>query len=216
MKKILVLFLGVLLLASCEKEAATPIDSETDSVLDFRSASKRLVLHNTGSSSNPWEVIEVSDMAYQKAHQGHGDKVIGDAHAGGIIFDLADHPTDLDGNGTLDQGLVAAPPDSDYPVFTWAEAISLAHEYQGGGYNDWFLPSKDELNLIWVNLHRFGCDAEIPTSSPCETGIGGFASDIYWSSTEYAAAAWYQDFFNGNQGTANKHLKKYVRAVRTK
>ena len=69
-------------------------------------------------------------------------------------------------------------------------------------YDDWFLPSKDELNQMYVNLKS--------------QGIGGFADDSYWSSSEYNAyGAWYQAFSNGNQYNYNKDYKDFrVRAVR--
>ncbi|MCX6277458.1 MAG: DUF1566 domain-containing protein [Bacteroidetes bacterium] len=68
------------------------------------------------------------------------------------------------------------------------------------GYSDWFLPSKDELNQMY--LHK---DA-----------IGGFASDLYWSSSQYSANnAWYQSFANGDSGANIKTQPTYlVRAVR--
>jgi len=230
MKKYYLAFFALLLFAGCEKESVTPATLEADTAVDFRSASKRLVLHNTGSSSNPWEVIEVSDMAYQKAHQGHGDKVVGDAHAGGIIFYLADTPTDLNGDGKPDLGLVAATADQgpapwgcygNISGISGADgtgvgtgrqntddilagcnvispiAASLARAYNGGGYTDWFLPSKDELNLMYENRESIG------------------ASGFYWSSTEYDFLfAWNQFFFNGYQTNFNKVSSERVRAVR--
>ncbi|GHT80490.1 hypothetical protein FACS189467_2750 [Bacteroidia bacterium] len=55
------------------------------------------------------------------------------------------------------------------------------------GYDDWFLPSKDELNLVYQNLKV--------------KGIGSFRGDVYWSSSEDGwAYAWYQNFSNGEQG----------------
>jgi uncharacterized repeat protein (TIGR02543 family) len=70
-----------------------------------------------------------------------------------------------------------------------------------GGYNDWFLPSKDELNLMYVNLKVFG--------------VGGFADDYYWSSSELNAnLAWGQNFGDGGLGTSYKHYARRVRAVR--
>ena len=78
-------------------------------------------------------------------------------------------------------------------------AAGLARAYNGGGYNDWFLPSKDELNLLYEN----------------KTAIGGFGEDYYWSSTEVDSnGAWTQFFGNGYQGSYNKNITNYVRAVR--
>jgi hypothetical protein len=50
-------------------------------------------------------------------------------------------------------------------------AAGLANSYRGGGYIDWFLPSKDELNLLYQ----------------AKDAIGGFATTgypTYWSSTQ--------------------------------
>ena len=71
-----------------------------------------------------------------------------------------------------------------------------------GGYSDWFLPSKDELNLMYANLKLFG--------------VGGFAVyGLYWSSSEISGSgAWVQAFFNGNQSYDEKHYYNQVRAVR--
>ena len=63
-------------------------------------------------------------------------------------------------------------------------AASIARDYNGGGYTDWFLPSKDELNQLYEN----------------KNAIGGFGDDyyIFWSSTEYGSAnAWFMYFDNG-------------------
>jgi hypothetical protein len=68
------------------------------------------------------------------------------------------------------------------------------------GYSDWFLPSKDELNNLYLN----------------RTAIGGFAAAYYWSSSESNnATAWFQFFYNGNQDNYGfKDFTYYVRAVR--
>jgi hypothetical protein len=70
-----------------------------------------------------------------------------------------------------------------------------------GGYDDWFLPSADELNLMYENLHT--------------QGLGGFADSHYWSSSEHPIEyAWYQDFTNGKQNYIGKYYPMNVRAVR--
>jgi hypothetical protein len=82
-------------------------------------------------------------------------------------------------------------------------AAGLARAYTGGGYTDWYLPSKDELNKLRMN----------------RDGIGGFADDFYWSSSEYGVdgvLAWYQNFHIGaDQGAIDKGIRTFnVRAIR--
>jgi hypothetical protein len=46
-------------------------------------------------------------------------------------------------------------------------------------------------------------------------GLGGFANNYYWSSTEHDFNyAWEQDFSNGSQVFYGKFSYEYVRAVR--
>jgi len=82
-------------------------------------------------------------------------------------------------------------------------AAKLCNDLTEGGYNDWFLPSKDELDKLYLN----------------RDAIGGFASALgyYWSSSEYDAFfAWIQYFYNGVQYYYYKEDTFYnrVRAVR--
>ena len=70
-----------------------------------------------------------------------------------------------------------------------------------GGYSDWFLPSKDELNFMYENLKI--------------SWVGGFAANFYWSSSEYDADfAWCQDFGSGYQFNYAEFKAYRVRAVR--
>ena len=68
-----------------------------------------------------------------------------------------------------------------------------------GGYSDWYLPSKDELNQLYLN----------------KVAIGGFANYFYWSSTNYNDGyAWTQYFDGGSWVLDTKYRLYYVRAVR--
>jgi len=74
------------------------------------------------------------------------------------------------------------------------------------GHTGWFLPSKDELNLMYVNLKT--------------KGLGGFGNGWYWSSSQgdYNTSAWAQRFSDGYQYGGNDWSHKgntySVRAVR--
>jgi hypothetical protein len=71
-----------------------------------------------------------------------------------------------------------------------------------GGYTDWFLPSKDELMFMYMNL--------------ASRGLGGFSGEVYWSSTESSYDnAYSQSFREGRQFyDGHKLLPLYVRAIR--
>ena len=73
-----------------------------------------------------------------------------------------------------------------------------------GGYSDWFLPSIEELKLVYSNLivKNLGdvADPEMHT---------------FWSSNEQAAPfAWYMVTANGSTSDANRDLKSKSRAMR--
>lgn len=78
-------------------------------------------------------------------------------------------------------------------------AARICNDLELNGYSDWYLPSKDELNKLYLN----------------RTSIGGFAASEYWSSSgSEASYAWLQDFANGNQYENDKYHNLRVRAVR--
>jgi hypothetical protein len=88
-------------------------------------------------------------------------------------------------------------------------AAGLARAYRGGGYTDWFLPSKDELNLMYTNK------ATINTTAAANGG-SNFTIYTYWSSTEYDNyLAWKLTFSSGYLGfNGGKYSTFAMRAVR--
>ena len=124
---------------------------------------------------------------------------IGEQYEGGIIFYL-------DESGQ--HGLIAARYDvpghsadtENENWFTWYDAKSASNNFVVGGFRDWHLPTKDELNQLYLK----------------RSVIGGFADNChYWSSTEDAADnVWIHYFFDGKPYLDNKTNYRRVRVVR--
>ena len=82
----------------------------------------------------------------------------------------------------------------------WQDAKNLCNSYRGGSYDDWYLPTKEELNLIYVNLRKRG-------------KIAG--DSCFWSSSEYNFNyVWFQYFSDGHRDLNYKYNRYSVRAVR--
>jgi len=128
---------------------------------------------------------------------------IGDTYAGGIVFFIL---PDV-GNWIFGKGLIAAPADLEDIYEIYEGAIYRCNDYTDGTYSDWFLPSKYELNEMYLNIGK---------GNALGLGnIGGFANTTYWSSTEVDVNdAWSQNFSNGAQGNYGKNRFHTVRAVR--
>ena len=68
-----------------------------------------------------------------------------------------------------------------------SQAASVARSYSGGGLSDWFLPSRDELNIVC----RYANTLDMTSSSICTAGTvrGGFSdteNPSWWSSSIYS------------------------------
>ena len=91
------------------------------------------------------------------------------------------------------------------PVDGNAFAATVCNEYSvtvgGVTYGDWYLPSKHELNLLYLQKVAGTVD--------------GFSNNYYWSSTEADNNyAWFQNFGFGSQDAIIKNFTYNVRAVR--
>ena len=85
---------------------------------------------------------------------------------------------------------------SDYTSY----AAYVCLTYQGGNYGDWYLPSKYELNLLYL-----------------QKSIIGWVSGNYWSSNDYAPRdAYYLDFSSGLfVGMTKNYQGNSVRPIRS-
>jgi hypothetical protein len=125
-----------------------------------------------------------------------GTHTIGESYGGGKVFYVT-----TDGL----HGLIAETQDQSGSC-TWYNAqdiisTSSNHSIAGQLYTDWRLPTKYELNLLYLQ-------------KVAET-VGGFANNNYWSSTESDSLnARDQNFGSGNLNASTKGSTKYVRAIR--
>jgi hypothetical protein len=102
-------------------------------------------------------------------------------------------------------------------------AARSAQTYTGGGFTDWFLPSKDELNAM-CNYSRNPAAPAAPTvactggqDAGFASGNFGFQANIYWSSSQDGGdttQAWELSFSDGFQQIAPKNFTNRVRPVR--
>jgi len=77
-------------------------------------------------------------------------------------------------------------------------AAKICSELVLNGYNDWFLPSKNELNLLYIQKE-----------------LVGYEHGYYWSSSEFDSHfAWFQHFDFGFQDYLNKDFSYYYRPIR--
>jgi hypothetical protein len=80
-------------------------------------------------------------------------------------------------------------------------AIELSLDYSVSGIDDWFLPSEDELSLMYTNLHL--------------QGLGDFNASSYWSSTEADSTTSRRKSFGSGTTSSSPKANFYgVRAVR--
>lgn len=125
--------------------------------------------------------------------------------------------------------------NASHPAAQFCEGLSI------GGYTDWYMPAKNELEVLYyyfkptttANHTSSGSNANAvspepvstnyTTSAPAQTTITAyqtgnseaFATTYYRSSTEYdATGAWSQSFSQGLQSNTLKSDSYYVRAVR--
>ena len=78
-------------------------------------------------------------------------------------------------------------------------AARVVTSYNGGGKSDWFLPSKDELNELYLRRNA----------------VGGPTAYRYWSSTKGSfTSAWAQLFNTGEQAIYTKSSPYAIRPVR--
>lgn len=144
-----------------------------------------LVFYDKGSFSDGWRYLEAAPSDTHAGIQWHN----------GSSIDIKGTGTAIGSGKANTAAIIAAQGSSSY-------AAMVCRNLSMGGFSDWFLPSKDELNLIYQNLKKLN--------------LGKFGAGWYWSSSEDSYnIAWGQRFSDGVQNNFNYKNDRYaVRAVR--
>ncbi len=162
---------------------------------------------------------------------------IGEEFGGGVVFHLwkdaqgVEHglivdKTDLSTSqawSNIDATLIGASAQSSWDGLSNSNAIvgqsghtssasALCLNSTNGAQSDWYLPSVQELNMLWNNYYT------VARSLTQISGATQLQPARYWSSTEFVNLngnlAWTFDFATGTVPTASKTNTYYVRAVR--
>ena len=97
------------------------------------------------------------------------------------------------GSGMANTNLIMADQGYSGPY-----AAVQCRQHNGGEFTDWYLPSIDELQILYTNRQL----------------IGGFNSNWYWSSSEYTADPSYVYFYSFSYNFSTGALKEQLSAVR--
>jgi hypothetical protein len=122
------------------------------------------------------------------------------------VFRLTGTTGDGVGAGAMNTAMIVATQMADYQLGNFAAKVCADYSvtFDDVTYGDWYLPSKHELNLLYLQ----------------QTVVGNFGNKNYWSSTELGElGAWGQFFSDGFQLDGKKDddrkFPRYrVRAIR--
>jgi hypothetical protein len=143
-----------------------------------------IVFYDKGLVSDGWRYLEAAPTGTEfKAQWGPRDSKVAGTRA--VI-----------GSGKRNTQLIIA------ALGEAGQAAYLCANLNYNGHNDWFLPSSDELGLMYNSLTRMG--------------LGSFHTGSYWSSSQDGnyINAWSQRFSDGDQNSNFKNYEFSVRAVR--
>lgn len=136
-------------------------------------------------------------------------------------------------NGAANTAAIVTAGIALHPAAQFCTGLSI------GGYTDWYLPARDELEIAYYNLKpttnsndtSYGINAySVPArgsnytaGTPAQTSVAAFQSGgaeafvaaFHWASTEFSSTnAWLPEFNNGLQDDDNKVNSYRVRAFR--
>jgi hypothetical protein len=143
-----------------------------------------IIFYDKGTFSDGWRYLEAAPAETEFT-----------AEWGGVGTDVDGTSTEI-GSGKRNTEIIVEQLGAN-------SAAGLCSRLDFKSFTDWFLPSKDELDLMYKNLKQMG--------------TGGLDADWYWSSSQNKGSsrhAWIQNFSDGYHVNNNKDTTYPVRAVR--
>ncbi|PKL13910.1 MAG: hypothetical protein CVV52_04000 [Spirochaetae bacterium HGW-Spirochaetae-8] len=163
------------------------------------------VFYDKGGYSDGWRYMEAAPLFYEQVTTWGGSYSLTNLY-GKQFFYKVDVPLTFTVLGSGNENtirIVTAYQRAEKNFESAAELCSrMTIKKDGVQYDDWFLPSLDELNQMYSTLKKMN--------------LGDFADDYYWSSSASSAdTAWSQNFKDGIQirdSSKGNHIR--IRAVR--
>lgn len=150
-----------------------------------------IIVYDKGTFSDGWQFIEVAPTETEWTNVPWSGFMNRNYGLGSAIGDGKSNTDTI-----LEKTSLAT---ARLPSFQYAPHLCANLNYNG--FDDWLLPSKGELDLIYRNLHL--------------TGMGEFKETNYWTSTDMNEfSAWVQRFSNGFQFGHDKYKLANARAIR--
>jgi hypothetical protein len=147
-----------------------------------------IVFYDAGSYENGWRYLEAAPEDIPGAWPwGAAGQTVRGVSANGI------------GSGRINTKIAASFFDLAGETMT---AAQLADAYEYDGFNDWFLPSKDEIDLLYTNLRT--------------KGLYGFKNGWYWTSSQHGSSSTVlKHFGNGAwEDGGSRNQSRYIRTIR--
>jgi len=181
----LILVLVALFVSGCATSGETGVAAkEKTYAIGAPGPARGVVFYDKGEVSDGWRYLEMAPDTTERLLPW------------GFQGSLASTRTAVGSGRTNTEALVIDSPDMGTAATYCAQLVVQ-------DFSDWFLPSKDELDLLYTSLARNG------TGTFLREGYG------YWSSSEYdERRSWGQGFSNGVQGRVEKAELLAVRAIR--
>lgn len=148
-----------------------------------------LVFYDKGNDANGWRYLEAAAVDQTSSRWGSED-----------LYCVEEERTEI-GTGIFNSLEILRNDPAAAKAANRCDSYSILNG--GTVYDDWFLPSIDELNLLYSNLHLH---------SPA---LGNFANGTYWSSSQWnEMEAINKNFADGTVDYPSKTEYANIRAVR--